>query len=175
MEAKQDRPKYADIPAKTIAEKLADDVLSWLRGESTREQVVADLEKAIAYGHDGYDIAKYLDQFCSWGVDSQLVEILDNAFSVRSQLHDNAVQEWVLACSIKPALPVGAKVKVKNRAAKSNVVDGEVVSINEKRGTYTVFIEALGHVRKGMGTTGIILTFEEVEMQTAESAEVSVS
>ena len=172
MEAVQARPKHTDIPAKAVAEKLADDVMAWLGGEGgSRESVIDDLEKAIAYGLDGYAIAKYLDNDCSWNVDADLVEILENAYWIRSSLHDKAVEAWVLACGIKPRLQLGTPVKVKNRATGNKVLDGQIVSIDEKRGTYTVCIEALGHVREGMGTTGSVLPFEDVERWTAELAE----
>jgi len=170
MEAVQARPKHTDIPAKAVAEKLADDVMAWLDEEHTRESVIDDLEKAIAYGLDGYAIAKYLDSDLGWSVDADLVEILENSYWIESSLHDKAVEAWVMACGIKPRLQLWAPVKVKTRATNNKVVDGLIVSIDEKRGTYTVCIEALGHVREGMGTTGSVLPFEDVEQWTADFA-----
>jgi hypothetical protein len=175
MEGQQKRPQFNEVSCRAVAEKIADDVVTWCQGKTNRDEVIADLEKAIAYGEDGYSIAKYLDTSRGWDVDADLVEILDRTFFEKLALHDKAVNEWVLAYSIKPKLEAGAAVTVHNRSTGNKVVDGQIVSIDEKRGRYTVFIEALGHVRSGCGTTGVVLPFEDVEMQTAESTEACVA
>ncbi len=159
------RPKFSEITNRAVADKLADDVMQWIGNEAIWEQVIADLEYALGYGIDGYSIAKHLERGRNWDADAELVEAVEGAYFIKHALYDAAVQDWVVANAIKPKLPVRKSVKVKNRASNDEVVDGVISSIDEKRGTYTVFVESMGHVRPCSGTIGIVLPFEEVESQ----------
>lgn len=66
-----------------------------------------------------------------------------------------AEKAWVSACNVLPAFEVGARVR-------AHGIEGEVTRIDREHGYYTVFSEALGHVRQGPGRYGRLLKFEEV-------------
>ena len=101
-----------------------------------------------------------MDDYCGWTINAAIVEALDVAASVRLILHRDAVLKWVREQGIHPKLAMGALVSV-NILGK--LEPGEIVGIDEDCANYTVCIPGLGHVREGMGTHGIILSFEHVE------------
>lgn len=156
----------SEAVAKVAAESLLSDVIEWLvqggddSAADERDYIRDQLASAMRFDADGFKIAKHLDDD-GWDCDARLVEILDGALWKRSEAHDAAVAEWLKRNDIKPPLNLGARVTFKDDF-KSKTIEGEITAIDEKRGTFTVFCQSLGHVRKGTGTHGRVLCWEDV-------------
>jgi hypothetical protein len=120
-----------------------------------------DLCEVLRYGNDGYEMATSLERR-SWSPDSELVELLDGLLHTRSVATHKAVAEWVTRNNIQPALKVGDKLVWKGDQA-------EIAKIYTEDARYTLFIAVKGHVREGVGTHGIVVTFEDVEKEQAKS------
>lgn len=163
------RPKLGDrwvrlAAAKAFAQDLVGefpDLLTEGDEEESLQSVADDLFEELGSSGDGYEIAKNLERNHGWSPDARMVEILDGASSYQWEAYERGVKEWVAATGVKPKLEVGATVSV--LLLDQAVVTGEVVGITLEVATYTLFIEALGHVRSGHGTHGIIKHFEDVE------------
>ena len=163
------RPTCTDKEVKLlVVEAIMPEILQWL-GEThdfdnDKEEVTKQLLETIAYHKDGYEMAKDLDDNESWASNSELVDVLDG-LGFRNVL-DKVTLLWIKDNDVKPLFKVGDKVQVNGkdvsgRAAKK-IYNGEITAI-QPTGTYTVFIEELGHVRTGNGSHGNILNWEKVD------------
>jgi hypothetical protein len=174
-----DRPKVTDDRVlDTAAKRLITDVLVWLRDEShtppdadTIEAYTREIRESLenAPSFDGYAIARQLEHE-GWDPDSALVEILDRAGPAVNSAHEEVCAEWYKTLG-KEAWPIGTKVKhlpVSMFKRPSHNLVGEIVSEVSRSGKYTVRFPQLGHIVSGSGacgTTGFILSFEELEVQ----------
>lgn len=155
---------------KLAAERLLPNVLRWLR--SACEQDITDKSKADVlrdlienFDDEGYRFAHNLDR-AGWSPDADLVEILSGASTWHCE--KKCVQEWMKANGIAPKLAVGDKVVIPAKWAKDRGHEtagnciGEITKVDDD-GRYIVLIEALGHVREGLGTHGYVEPWEKVE------------
>ena len=162
-----DRPTDIDESIqKAVALSMTPKVVAWLGGEGCDdeqgiERVTRDLQEAFdrVLDWDAYAIARALDG-AGWEVDSSLVSVLEEAQSHAYRETNKAVQEWVKANDIRPAFKVGDMVQTKSRR---NGFEGEIIRVDVELGRYLVFNEAEGHVRKGPGTHGNYMDFEDAE------------
>ena len=167
------RPTRYDVAViEAASHKVAKQVQEWLHQKCNindpveLEEIRLSLLDILNYNKDGYEMAKDMEDQ-GYDSDSALVEIMDSANWVISAEYDKMVEKWMSENSVKPQLKLGDIVKIteKNDRFKKDVYEGEIVSIDEKKGEYHVFIESLGHVRKGIGTHSRIFSFEWVENQ----------
>lgn len=167
---KMERPKlHESYIAKAAAEDLLPDLMGWAdAGESERLNYLDDAVELMgsAFVSDGYQLAKILDRK-GYDPDSRLVEILENAYSLLQDAHTRAVKEWVKGWNVQVPWQVGQTVQIKH---KGKTVDGEVVAIRADEATCTVLCPSLGHVRKGLGTNGLIINSEDVRAVELEAA-----
>jgi hypothetical protein len=152
------RPTYKD-PAvvRTVAEALAPQVAEWA-GDGVDENLITELENALRYSIDGYEMAKSLER-TSYFPDAALVEILDEAAVHSSNALDEAQRKWMSNSNLQP-LTVGSLVSFRHQGVETI---GEVVSNNVLLGKSTVFVAALGHVRSGTGTHGFVVNWEDLK------------
>ena len=129
---------------------IPEDELQEAREET--QEVLAD-----SFGSDGYALAKTLDDYHSWDADSGLVELMDDAGTALYSAHKKACEEWVKTSGLTE-IPIGTKVR---HASQHKELVGEVVS-NYPSGSSSVYYEALGHVRSGLGTHGCIFNWEDL-------------
>jgi len=148
---------------------IREDVRQYLVSEGDEDpdmdRAMAEVERAMRWSTlDGYEIARELDSR-GWSADSQLVELMDQLAWRRYDAHHDVVCEWVKSENIKPALGVGDLVTIKARRKGAMVAepfDGEITSVREDEARYVVLVEALGHVREGVGSHGIVMAYEDV-------------
>jgi hypothetical protein len=144
---------------------VLDEIEVWL-GEALSDHEKDDIVRRIGRGlgmDNGYDLAKEMEGL-GYEPDAQLVDILDSAVFHLYSVENRKLAEWVVASGARPKLKVGDRVKVRKFLADKTLYDGEIVSIDEKQGKYTVFSEALGHVRPpSQGALGIVHAWEDVE------------
>ena len=163
-----ERPRYSDRETSERAvEELIPDVLKWLGGDSTAEEIREDLLDALDCHDDGYDICRILESRYSWAVNAGLVEIMEDmaAFRKHEALRER-VKEWVAATGLKPEYGEGDIVTF---ACGDEFHEGKIKRIHTVVGTYLVFCPALGHVESGVGTNGIYVNFENVKTRAGRS------
>jgi hypothetical protein len=161
-EYQRPRPKRHDKAIlRQAAEALVPEVEEWI-GESISDQERERLVSTLASrcGDDAYDIARELERD-GYTPDSHLVEILDGFDTYR--IHAEAVRVWIAETGAAPKLAIGATVAIPARMREHEGVVGEIAAINERSGEYTIYCAALGHVREGLGTHGLIFSWEEIE------------
>ena len=154
---KTPRPNTSDPNIlRLAAQKLAPEVVEWMGDGTPPDDVIDDIVKAIRYNHDGYQIAKRMDDY---EPDSALVEILESAYHYKSSAHNTACIEWVETEGLEPP-PIGASAK---HTTKPESGLGTITR-NWPEGRSTVSFPTLGHVTEGCGCHGLILDWEKLEI-----------
>jgi hypothetical protein len=98
------------------------------------------------YDWDGFQLGKALEDHKYWDVSFEIVDALSNAESIRYGFYDTKVQAWVRDYKLTPKYAKDAVVLVNySRQKKQKQGPGVIVSVDEKRLKYTIFIEELGH------------------------------
>ncbi len=155
------RPKRPTLRDAAVIDRAAEAmwprIQAWDGHDPLRDDK-ADLRKALRWNTDGFKLARDLDAWCP---DAALVEILDGAAFALFDALNEETKAWVAANGIAASLPVGAKVSFVDSGKTQT---GEVTRVHSDVAKYTVFCEALGHVRSGTGTHGFVLAVEDVEM-----------
>lgn len=173
----EERPSlYGQEVTSLVAADIFPKVLEWLKGFDSKDPAFSDEEEmahlrkqvqdAVEDGmYDSYQTAKYLDNL-GWAVNSELVELFEEASWSAYRHHEKLVAEWVAKNSIKPELAVGDRATFR---AQLREYEGEVIEISDKTAQYTIFCEALGHVRRGLESRqgisryGCIIPFEDTK------------
>lgn len=123
---------------------------------------LSTLWTAIEYNDDGYHIAHDLERD-GWEGSTELVEFAENLLWKKYSARDIAVEKWITANGLVPHFKVGDNVTYKFRKDfKDQEKQGEVTRVEEKRGQYIIFDESEGHVRKGNGSHGFYINYEDV-------------
>jgi hypothetical protein len=134
--------------------------------ESERSDIEEQLIETLGdiRDYDGYTIMKELDDSHGWAGSSYLVDEFNGIHSIITKKHKERTKRWIQDNGIAPLYALDAQVFVKENG-KDHV--GKVIDVDCDWGTYTVFVEALGHKPKGqLGTQGIVYNWEEVENWT---------
>lgn len=151
--------RSAEVSA-MVANDLMKGIVQWGKfAEDDISEVTAQV-LAVLNESDGYRMAKALERSFSWDPDSELVDILDgvNFYSaIRT-----AVMAWIRDNGITPQFGIGRQVEVITNPRLDTRHTGEIVQVCED-GNYLVMIPGLGHVREGLGTHGLIFSWEDVE------------
>jgi hypothetical protein len=137
------------------------------------DTAMADVERAMDLESDGFRIAENLESR-GWTASAKLVETMHWLVAKRSDAHRQVVREWVRAEGIRQGFAVGDRVVFESRKNRPAEVDGEIIKVEEEEGYYLVFIASEGHVRKGIGTHGTYVPFEDVRPYGTAPAAASV-
>lgn len=166
------RPSRSDEDILAVAiDAIVPEVERW-SGSKLSVEEIADcrdlLRSGLLWHSNGYEFARDFDRR-GWTPDSELVDILENADTKLYHALRAAEEAWLTASQARPALTVGTKVVLPPEQENAGW-PGEIVRINETAGTYTVFVESLGHVRDGLGCTGRLFTWEMLERANPAAA-----
>ena len=125
------------------------------------EGTLSDIMGALEDEHDwsAYNLCKYLDDNCYCDIDDTVTRVMDRAESLQWEHHQKLIKDWVRAEGIEPQFSWGDIVHFRRF---DDYCVGEIAKVRRETAQYTVFVEALGHVRKGNGTHGSILNYENV-------------
>jgi len=148
-----------------VVKEILPKVIIWVNDPSVHpNEIGLELREAIEDGcdNDGYDISRNLEKNSGWGSDSELVEILDDVAWIQNQQHKALVAKWVEDENIKPLYKVKDKVLHRGRLIEKDY-QAVISAVDTTHAKYTLFIEELGHVMKGMGVQGVIVNFEDVK------------
>ena len=159
------RPRIYDKKVlENALDALVPRVIKWLHADndlSNSEDVRQHLHDAIEFEDDSRKIVNYLEDHCYWRVNRDLQDIMDNVVEDRHLAFIDLTNRWVLQNGVSPKYSIGQSVKFKN---KGKNYQGEIVSIDTSTAKYLVFCEQLGHVKKGIGTHGTYVPYEEVQI-----------
>lgn len=144
-------------------------VAAYLSQHSARvdlDQAMADIEEAMDCEDDGYRIASSLED-AGWNVNADLVAEMDSLVAERDDALAEAEAEWARVHGSALSLVVGAQVVIVGGHPGAKGQFGEVVEIDVECAKCTVMVPALGHVRTGCGTLGLVLNMEDVTARAA--------
>lgn len=167
IQQRPQRPrKSSDLVIYRTAGQLAHKINEWSDDEFEIE--IDKLVDAIRYNLNGYRIAQALENYCDITPDAELVEILDDVWFTKKEVHDDLVREWVKKYNILPGKKVGDFVTIENDGESIlqtglAEVSGEITSIDTELAKYLVCCESLGHVKEGVGTHGVIINYEDID------------
>lgn len=147
--------------------KILDAVMDWAeepRDSKERPGFLKDLMKASRHNDDGFEIVQALQKKCSWEVNRDLIDILDNLEIHRDVAHRRAVAAWVKAHNITPVFEVGAEVVLKtwDKERRYRDVVGEIIRIDREHATYSVCCAELGHKGGNGHRSALVVPFEKV-------------
>lgn len=159
------RPSYLSAEVCTLTtERVAPKIIQWVCQESGTpssqelEAIEADIFSAIECDDDAYQIAKNLEH-AGWDPDAELVDLLDDVAYQRHLAHKEIVQlNWILAHGVTAKFAVGDQVSFTFKGKKET---GEIIRIYPDTAQYTIHCPQHGHIKKGAGTHGHIINFEE--------------
>jgi hypothetical protein len=155
-------PELLAVAARAILQAMPAGTVA----ENDEAAAIADIVRALrieAPAFDEYRLTRQLEN-CGWDCNREIVDAFEIASGEIHQAVRKATKAWVVANRIKPRLEVGAEAKVMARGSSfvKQQYDGEVVAVDVDHATYTVMVPALGHVREGQGTRGVIVHFEDL-------------
>lgn len=155
-------PEFLNI----VCKKVLDLLLKWSdnKNQEDWEDIAKFVVQHAIYGENGYEICRAIEEtFSVYGIDAELVDILDNIhFTINEEL-DKFIEEWVKKEDIKCPFVMDQKVYFYDGNQK---YFGTITKINEKKAKITVFCQELGHGKKdsnGMTRTGRVFNYEECE------------
>lgn len=159
------RPSYIDKEVTNIVvERIFPEIIDWMYesnrspSQSEIDSIKAELFSAIQYDDDSYNIAKNLEGE-GWDAGRELVDVLDSVSRHRYEAHKKIIhQNWILKHGVVPKFSVGDTVSF---ALKGKQETGEITRVHPETAQYTIYCAQHGHVRKGAGTHGHIVNFEE--------------
>ena len=160
-----ERPGYDEAAIRRAVESIFPKIEAWFINcgelDIDRDRLIEQMIDIVPFslgGCDGYSIARSLDD-AGITPDDELVSILSRVPRLLYEDRDRRIEAWVVSSGIKPFIRIGEPAEFTDNNNQKQT--GEVIGISEKRGTYTIFCESLGHVRKGLGTQGIIVSWED--------------
>jgi len=143
-----------------VCARLADIECAEVDGEDYAE-IAEELIKWHSH-HDGYEIAKLLEDYHGWKISVSVVEDLDSLPNIINNAVRAEIANWSKANNIRLTCKIGDRVAWLDRW-NHKAYSGDIVGIDGEHGEVTVFCEALGHVRTGVGSHGRILSVEQIQ------------
>lgn len=161
--------RYDEKVLELTLDSLMPKIVKYLQEEDTTivedkdyvEQLRRSLSRAIEHEDDCYQICKNLD-YDSWVIDKGLRDVIDDVDRLRDAAYDVVIKNWIDENSITPKKSVGDVVKFKEQRS-SKLTSGEITQIDLKRAKYLIYSQELGHVKKGCGTYGTFIPYEDIE------------
>ncbi len=92
--------------------------------------------------------------------DADLLKIMAGVAKKKTEVYHRLVKSWVKDACVSTTKRIGDKI-VFERDGKSE--NGVISQIDTETAQYVVFCEHLGHVRKGIGVTGVYVNYEDVK------------
>lgn len=159
------RPSYLSEEVNSLTtERVVPKIIQWVCQEGGTpsaqelEAIKAEIFSAIEYDDDAYQIAKNLE-YVGWDPDADLVNLLDDVAHQRYLAHKEIVYcSWILAYGVTAKFALGDQVSFTFKGKKET---GEIIKIYPDTAQYTIHCPQHGHVKKGAGTHGHIINFEE--------------
>lgn len=159
---------YSEEVAQQVVELMLPKVIAYLKADGATDDEVGgdeldnirkELRDAIQFDDDAYKICRNLERGC-WEVDDELHDLVGMVAFKRHDVHRKFVKEWVRSQGISAKHKAGDVVTFKTNMGKEE--RGEVTRVEPEIAQYIIFCEHLGHVRKGVGSHGFYINYEDV-------------
>lgn len=106
------RPELTDEMKKAGALKAVQSGHLARVDEDEAEEFAVDIAKHYYHGIDAYDLAKNMDTYGSWDVDSMFVDDMDQVDSYIQEIHREAIKDWADAYQPVPPFELGTELDV---------------------------------------------------------------
>ncbi|EII3125385.1 hypothetical protein [Vibrio parahaemolyticus] len=116
------RPELTDEMKKAGALKAVQSGHLARVNEDEAEQFSVDIAKHYYCGVDAYDLAKDMDNYGSWDVDSMFVDDMEQVDSHIQDIHRNAIKDWADAYQPVPPFELGVELHLHSFDGPSNGV-----------------------------------------------------
>lgn len=147
------RPSRHDTDTYALAGEAFLKKISW--GEQSRDENI-NIGRALSESHAFERARELADQ--GFDINDDVMQtLLDGSFI--DEALDALISEWVVKANVRPLRKLGDKVAVDRQGER---LDGEVTGIDEKSAKYKIHVPALGHVKAGLGTHGLVIEFEKI-------------
>lgn len=137
-----DHPKF---------KKFVDEYVRWFDDfsyeQASRNEYEEDIRECLKqFDLDGYNLCKYLATYSHIDPDSDLVEILDRADSVKRAISEEMINAWIKENFLTiPEEVIGKKINAKQGIRSYN--DHYIITIRPE--TYEIFIDSKPDSRSG--------------------------
>ncbi|RZQ02627.1 hypothetical protein D8T65_10435 [Vibrio vulnificus] len=120
------RPELTDEMKKAGALKAVQSGHLARVDEDEAEEFAVDIAKHYYHDIDVYDLAKYMDTYGSWDVDSMFVDDMEQVDSYIQEIHRDAIKSWAETYQPEPPFDVGVELRVYSVSTNRHggVIDG---------------------------------------------------
>lgn len=165
---------YSEEVAREVVELMMPKVVAYLKSggfsdEELRDgyldEVRGDMRRAIVSHDDAYQICRNLE-LSGWDPDDELHDLVGVVAHKRIDVHRKFIKEWVRREGISARYRAGDNITFHRSSNK--LEKGEITRVETELAQYIVFCEHLGHVRKGVGSQGFYVNYEDVTYPATE-------
>ncbi|MEB5557010.1 hypothetical protein GOP97_14675 [Vibrio cholerae] len=135
--------------------------------EDDAEQFSIDIAKHYHSGIDAYDLAKDMDNYGGWEVDSMFVDDMEQVDSYIRDVLSNAINDWARAYEPVPPFELGTELQV--YSFSTNIHGGVIDGICEHTpATYLIKM----HDRAEGDTSRRLVSFEDAKLRALNVGDV---
>ncbi|MFH0225126.1 hypothetical protein ACGRPS_11250 [Vibrio furnissii] len=135
--------------------------------EDEAEEFAVDIAEHYHHGIDAYDLAKDMDTYGSWDVDSMFVDDMEQVDSYIQDVLSNAIKQWANTYQPVPPFEVGTELQV--YSFSTNIHGGVIDGICEHTpATYLVKM----HGRAEDDTSRRLVKFEDARLRNLNVGDV---
>ena len=135
--------------------------------EDEAEEFAVDIAKHYHHGIDAYDLAKNMDTYGSWDVDSMFVDDMDQVDGYIQEIHRDAIESWGKAYQPVPPFELGTELEV--YSFSTNRHGGVIDGICEH--TPAMYLVKM-HDRPEDDTSRRLIKFEEAKLRKVAVGDV---
>ncbi|HAS6095351.1 TPA: hypothetical protein I7145_11955 [Vibrio vulnificus] len=120
------RPELTDEMKKAGALKAVQSGRLARVDEDEAEEFAVDIAKHYYHGIDAYDLAKNMDTYGNWDVDSMFVDDMERVGSYIQEIHRDAIKSWDETYQPAPPFELGVELHVHSLPTNvhGGVIDG---------------------------------------------------
>ncbi|WP_158138691.1 hypothetical protein [Vibrio metschnikovii] len=135
--------------------------------EGEAEEFAVDIAKHYYHGIDAYDLAKNMDTYGRWNVDSIFVDDMEQVDGYIQEIHSDAIESWGKA--YQPVPPFGIGTELEAYSLSTNRHGGVIDGIYENSpATYLVKM----HDRPEDDTSRRLIKFEDAKLRKVAVGDV---
>lgn len=131
-------------------------------GDQDSIELISEAILDYPYGDTAHWVENMVRRYWSFESEDEEMEFADQLEYVESAIrrdHEDEIEEWILSSGILPRLSLHQEIQFQY----GKTYQGSIVEIRELSGEYVVYVEEMGHVKRGeVGTLGIVLPYEQL-------------
>ncbi|WP_268810093.1 hypothetical protein [Vibrio parahaemolyticus] len=161
------RPELTDEMKKAGALKAVQSGHLARVDEDEAEEFAVDIAKHYYHGIDAYDLAKNMDTYGSWDVDSMFVDDMEQVDGYIQEIHRDAIEGWGKAYQPVPPFELGTELEA--YSFSTNRHGGVIDGICEH--TPAMYLVKM-HDRPEDDTSRRLIKFEEAKLRKVAVGDV---